>query len=278
MPAGDAITLPYQYEWRNLVYGSGTHIIVEGTDGLHETPDVGTNDIDRQTAHGTHPGGIYAKSRIVTQDVVITGAPGEDIENKLAVVQRTFQLPRIRYSRISEPLVFSRPGLPTRMVMARLTKRAFRSEFDVARGKARGSVQFVCADPRIYSLNESSHDIVLAGGATNGQDQIENLGDFQDGVAPFITITGPATNPTIQNSQDDERTIKLNIVLDAGDTLTIDVARKLIELNGVRVFPVAQDNQWWAVLPGMNTVNYNRQAGNTGAASTLTIEWRDTWL
>lgn len=277
MAAGDLITADYQYEFRNLLFGAQTDLITERVTGLLAMGARDT-DQDRQNDHGSFPGMMVMGKRIIQFDMKVTGSPGTDIEGRLALVRSVFQVPRKRYARVLEPFVFQRPGLGKRVLYVRCTKRDFVSEYSTARGVASGSVELVAPDPLIYSLAVHQEALTIASGATTTSEVLVNTGDFVDGFLPKFTITGPATNPRVGNAQDDNRQVRTSMVLGATDTLVIDTKTKVVTVNGVRQFGVIRnDNQWWALLPGNNTVSYSRDAGNTGASSTCTVTWQDVW-
>jgi hypothetical protein len=164
------------------------------------------------------------------------------------------------------------------MVMCRVEQRDFKSSFETARGKSQGSVQLVAPDPLIYSADLHSELFILPSGQTQLTARVYNAGDHEDGTYPYIYITGPCTNPRIQNLADDGRTIRLDVILSAADTLLIDVRNRILTINGVGRFDIRRnDNQWWNLVPGDNDIVYQRAAGNTGAGSNFTIEWRDAW-
>lgn len=268
------------YEFRGFRFGTGTEYIVEEAEGLLSAPTARDQDIDRSHAHGTHPGILLYGKRIIAFDLKITGSPST-IDSKLRTVRRIFQAPRIRTSKISEPLVFWRPGEPKKVAYVRCTKRDFPSNFLLGRGLAAGSVELQASDPLVYALAPSTANLTLPGGSVAGTVTASMLGDAAEGVGPILEITGPATNPVIENEADDERAVRLEIVLGATDSVRINLATKVVEKDigagWVRDYSIVRaDNQWWKLLPGENVINYNRTG--SALASTLTVSWQDAWI
>lgn len=279
---GDLIFDPYQYEFRGLLFGSRTSYMTEKVTGLHAMPGITDVDVARGAEHGSFPSLLLMTKRIVQFDMKILGRPGADIEQKLAIARRTFQVPRKRYSTIMEPFVFWRPGEPKKALYVRCTKRDFPSDYDTAHGLSAGSVELTAPYPIISGLDVKNASWNLGIGVVTANQIITNEGDYVDGANPVVTITGPWTNPRIQNATDDGRTLRFDIVLAAGDALRLSAATMKAELRvglgGAWVDAysyVRSDNQWWAVLPGANTIVASRT--NSAAQGTVTVAWQDAY-
>lgn len=280
MAVGDLV-VPYGYEFRGLSFGTGTDFVTEEVTGLLSSATARDSDVDKAHDHGSNPGTLLYGKRIISFNMKIKGTSA-DIEGKIATAQRIFQAPRIRYTNVPEPFVFQRPGGVKKVCYVRCTKRDFPSNFKTARGFAVGSVELVAPDPLIYSLTPSQAILTLDAGVVAGTNNATMNGDHADGASPVLTITGPATNPIIQNATDDGRAMRFDVVLAANDALRITVKTRRVErrvgLAGDwnKEFGLTRtDNQWWKLLPGVNVINYNRTGSAT--ASTLTIDWSDTW-
>lgn len=278
---GALITQDGQYEFRGLLFGAGTDYVVEKMDGLLSAPPVQDSDFDRGHQHGALPGTTLYRKKLIACDMKIHGRPGVDIEDKISEATRAFQLPRIRNSRVMEPLVFKRLNAPKKILFVRCDKRDLPSDYKTARGLVYASVGWTAPDPLTYALTPLTESLVLNPGEVAGTFIATGLGSHVDGAPPVITISGPATNPIIENETDDERAIRLQVVLTAADQLRIDVGARTVETKAgaadwVRNYAIVRsDSQWWNVLPGPNTINYNRTGSAT--ASTITVDWRDVW-
>lgn len=274
MADGSELTRAYAYGFKNLVFGSGTDYVTTQVDGLLGMAPVRDTDTERQGDHGVFPGILTYGKRIMAFDLTIVGQAGTDIENKLAVARRVFQLPRKRLSRNLEPFTFWRPGQPKKMCFVRCTNRDFSSDFQTARGMAKGSVELTAPSPLIYSTQLFSNQIAPTGGS--GSRTITMNGDYADGAWPELRITGPVTTALIQNVADGGRTIRLSLSLGASDVAIVNVEREIVWVNGVRrSTAIRSDNQWWSLLPGSNQIFYTRQGGNDNTR--LMITHRDVW-
>lgn len=283
MALGDLIARDYQYEFRNLLFGSGTPFVVTGFENLLGSGDVAANDIERQYEHGMFPGLLRYTARVAPCDMTIVGNAGAEIEQNLALARKAFQVPRKRLTMVMDGLVFKRPGEPKKVLYCRCTRRAFKSSYETAHGYSEGSLEFTAPDPIIYGLDVKTQALVLAVGSVTNNVTITSEGDFVDGSYPVVTINGPATNPRVQNVADDGRTLRADLVLAAGDALKIDQKTKQcllrVGVGGAWVDAwqyMRTDNQFWNVLPGPNQIVYTR-AGATGASSTVTIDWQDAF-
>lgn len=275
---GDLINSDYQYEFRGLLFGAGTDYITTAVNGLLSAPDAVNRDTDSMNGHGAVPGILTGNKRTVEFDLSIIGGSGLDIEQKLNAAQEAFQLPRRRYSREMEPLIFRRPGQPAKVIYVRCERREFESNYNVAHGLAEGSVQLVAPDPIIYSLEEHTAVIELAPGDTNGQIEVYQFGNLVDGAPCTLEIQGPATNPIVGNVTDDNRQVKTTVVLTAANTLVVDQKTLDSTLDGADAFgSVRNDSQYWQLLPKKNVITFSRAGGNTAATARLTIRWRDAW-
>ena len=279
---GALIEEDYQYEFRNLLFGSGTDFVTTEVTGLLGSATARDQDVDKGHDHGSHPGMIFYGKRFIAFDMTIRAANGADMEQKLEAAARAFQLPRIRNSKNMEPFIFRRPGVEDKVCYARCTKRDFPSNFKTAKGLAVGSVELQAPDPVFYSLTPSHADLDLPPTVTTGGVLVPMDGSHADGAKPLLTLTGPATNPVIENDTDDSRAIRLQVTLGANDAVRIDIKKRIVEhrigLAGAwnRNYAIVRaDSQWWALLPGNNQIIYSRTGSST--TSTLDIDWQDAW-
>lgn len=275
MAAGDLIvgaTYP-QYEWWNsdtdrLLMGSGTDWIVEKVTGLLGMPDIRSTDIERQGTHGDYPGRNYYRARKVGIDLAIRSDVTATFEGYLDAIKARFIT-----RDVPGKLSYMRTGGSKRFLWAVVNRVDFDSDFDVAKRILRGSVEFKCADPRIYSIAEAATAVTISGTGTTATQTVSNAGTADS--APWLSISGPAVNPRIKNAQDNNREIKIDLSLSAGQTLIIDLKSMTATISGV-IQPFRSDNQFWVLKPGNNSITYSRASGASG--STCTVNERDAWM
>lgn len=275
MAAGDLVVADYQYEFNELLMGALSPYRIENIEGLLSMPDLNRRDSSRGDRHGSFSGTHNMEGREISFDLWAEGTEGQGagVEALLDQLGEAF-FP----DNILKPFVYRRPGTVKRVLYCKPTERDFDADYKVAHGTAEGSVQLYAPDPFIYSLAEAQASVTLAIGATSGQVIATNSGRVPS-TRSRLVIGGPFTNPTIANAQDAGRQVKLDIVADADDTLVIDMHRWTVTLNGVdQTGSIRNDNEFWHLVKGANTLTYNRQAGNTGATSTLTVYWQQAWI
>lgn len=266
----------YQYEFRGLVFGSQTSYITETVEGLFSLPDVRTNDQEKQDGHGSHAGVDLLSGRRIIFEIVITGAPGTDIWNKLRQANTTFQ--SSKNSGIVEYSLFAqRPGRAKVFVLCRSRRCSFLSSYEAAHGLARGAVEFFASDPRVYEDVLRSSAMTVTQGNTAAPGATANMnGDFLDGVQPVIEISGPSINPRLLNAADNNRSIRMDVILGSTDLLVVDTKAKTVFINGLDRYDIVRsDNQWWSLLPGSNSLLYTRSS--TSGVSTATVKFRDVY-
>jgi hypothetical protein len=271
MAAGDLVVANYQYEFNSLLIGSQTDYIVTAIEGLLSLPDVRSHDLDRQDRHGAIGGRDLLSGRKVIFDLSVIANSQGTIESNLRQLSRAF-----RPSSVDIPLVWQRPaGGPKRRLNCRPRRREFTAGYDVAHMLAEGAVELFAADPRIYSNDVSTQDFIIPNSGNSVTANLHSYGDFP--TPPTLTITGPVTNPRISNVADNNRQIRLDVVMTAGQTLVVDVGARTVTLDGADRYDLVRgDNQWWEIQDGDNSITYNRT--DTGAGSTLTMTWRDAWM
>lgn len=275
MAAGDLVVADYQYEYNGLLMGAGTPFRIENIEGLLSMPDLGRNDTNRNDRHGAHSGKHTMEGREISFDLWAEGTEGAGagVEGLLEQLGEVF-FP----DNILKPFVYRRPGTVKRTLLMKPTERDFDADYKVAFGTADGSVQLYAPDPFIYSLAEGSATTTLAIGATSGNLVVTNSGRVPSRKSRIV-IGGPFTNPIIANAQDAARQVKLDLVANAAQTVTIDMDAWTVSLDGVdQTGSIRNDNEFWNLLKGANNLTYSRQAGNTGSTSTITVYWQQAWI
>lgn len=185
---------------------------------------------------------------------------------------------RLQPVEITLPLSFRRPGVGTRFVNAKVSKfSGFRNEWNKEMGLSTAVIEFVCPDPRKFAYTERSVSITIPASQTLKQEICNNQGNFLGGAKPVFEITGPATNPRIGNNEDALRSMKLDMVIPAGQTLFINAHDRTITLGGVdHSDKVRTDNQWWVLVRGNNTVTFQR-ADSPANTATMVVKWWDSY-
>lgn len=135
----------------------------------------------------------------------------------------------------------------------------------------RWGVSLFAADPRMYSdtLNTGTYDPTDSGAgglafplafpltfdASEGVGRltVENEGTIS--TPATFTITGPVTNPTLDNDTTGESVYFTGLALASGDTVVLDTRDRTVLLNGTTLRPDLVDpalTDWFDLEPGVN--------------------------
>lgn len=276
MAAGDLITRDGQYEFNGILFNNGTNLMVPSTTGIFDLPDTKVAEFEQLDDDGGYLGTSLLAMRRIGIDVLVMGTA--------TVVQQTLDQLKtaLQPSDIDKEFVYQRPGIGKRVIMARPRKMGgFASDWSMAKTNdalSRGSILLVAPDPRAFTLPLATAVVTIPASALSASATATQLGYFARGAWPILSIAGPATNPRIQNAADGNRSIKIDIVISAGQTLVIDVKNRSVKLNGVDSYAsVRSDNQWWRLMPGANLITYSRSVA-PATASALTVTWGHTYL
>lgn len=148
-------------------------------------------------------------------------------------------------------------------------------------------IGLVAADPRIYSTAIRTGTVTGGGSVT-----LENQGSFDappqgtfSTVNPGagVRITGPGTSPLVTRTYAGVSTYTplTGLTLAAGEYVDINFINKtIVKSNGANLYSYFDwtTGSWWGLGPaGNNTLNVTWASGSS-AASSLRVDWRDTWL
>lgn len=279
----------WQLELGGLVLGSGTdyQIHADGPEGLG-LPNLRTSDLPRPQDHGVFFGADFFSSRTLTVDIWLladTPAEATDLMDALVAVWQ----PPAGQDGLT-PLTIRLPGQDDRILYG----RPRRLSYDLSRlrsGAALASLQYVAADPRVYSAIGAITAVSLptvvggltwptgwplvwgtgsAGGAT-----ITNDGNF--GSRPIVTFHGDLIGLSLENITAG-KTFRMHPDFNLGgsDTLVVDFDARTVLLNGTasRYGDVDSTSQWWELAPGANELRLGALSG-TGFAE---VNHRSAWL
>lgn len=253
----------------------------------HDTPEVRSSDEERSRRHGLDAGEDLLGGRsIIASITIVSPHPSED-------VWAAFSAALVPGRRGQYPLTIQTPGLAngaTVTANARVRRLVMPSDLDMIHaGVGKAVVEWFATDPRLYgaALNGAtvpgeteggvswpiSWPLVWGGSASGGQMTLTNLGEFD---APWVaTITGPVTNPRIRN-QTTGQEMRVNMTVEAGQTLVIDEDARTILLNGTgnRRSMLAVGSEWFSIVPGANVIQYAALSGS----GPLTIVSSSAWV
>ncbi len=156
----------------------------------------------------------------------------------------------------------------------------------------RYGVSLFAPDPRFYSdtLSTGAYDPTDSGEGGldfnldfelvfNGAGGAARLSAVNEGTVPTpptFTITGPVTNPIIDNDTTGESLYTQDCALSAGDTLEIDMGARTVLLAGTTSRPDLIDvslTDWFYLAPGTNLLRL-RGSGMSAGVTELAVSFR----
>lgn len=114
--------------------------------------------------------------------------------------------------------------------------------------------------------------VTFSGGSSgNGDVNVTNVGNAS--VFPTIVITGPCVDPSLTlHTPNQDYTLSFSgIVIDANQTLTIDMKNRTVLSNtlGSAYSYVVPGSSWWAIPPGTWTVSFRAFNASSGCKATI---------
>lgn len=274
--AGGLVTGSGQVQYGDMLMGGGTSAGWRELVGWRDTPDASASDTQRPQAHGSYPGDVWGESLTVTYNYLLRGRPADKL---VALQALEVHLP---LDGVERPLVVDDGAGPT-VRMARVIGRTIPMDKAFQHRPLECSVQWLCADPRRYSLGSTSATVVLGsstgglayplvyplvyGTTVGGARSFTNNGSTH---APLrVTFTGPLINPALVSDQG--WTLAFKITLADGETLTVDTSEGTALLNGAAdrlytIDPLSSPLELCLLPPGTTTLALNAASG-TGNAS-----------
>lgn len=281
-----AVAADYQAEYAGLLMGPGTSYELDDFGGLDDLPEFRTSDTARPSDHGLFAGTDFAAGRTVDLTVKVEAASAAAFRSALdslmgvtdvqpAELPLTFRLPGMAANRRINVRPRRRVAMPVNGLYGKITKVA---------------VQFFATDPRVYADDETvltvgaatagggrtynrTYPLTYAAGGSGGSVAAVNAGTFP--TRPVLKITGPATNPRIENVEANAF-LTFNLTLAAGEFLVVDLAARTVLLGGTasRYSTLAVGSSWWELQPGTNTIRFS----TADSQGTLEVRYRSAWL
>lgn len=281
----------WQFSYNGLTFGVGTEVQLVTATGIRALPSVAHGDVQRPRDQGMLVGLDLNSARTVTLDLAVEGESAADLDAQITALETAFQTQSLTLL----PLQYQLPGEGNRVIYCRPEKRSVPLNFNYSSAfYATMSVQLVAVDPRIYDAAGQAVAVGLpepvtgmtfpatfpltfgSGGGGGGSIVAVNAGNYE--TRPTLTITGPCTNPRVENETSGEF-IAFGYTLLAGETLVIDMDAHTALLDGTAslYYTVVPGSQFWVLEPGTSTVSFfSSDPAPTGA--TLTMSWASAWL
>jgi hypothetical protein len=260
---------------------------VVALEGVWDTPDLRTADVDRARAHGQWAGVDLLGGRAITATVQL--AVPHPNEASWSVLQTA-----LRPTGDESPLAITLSGFAGgNQVVANARVRRVNIPVDIDRyqfGYPQATVEWWCTDPRFYASTDTTEsvsvssptglgltfdatfDLEFGGPIPSGVINTTNDGNF---AAPWVVeFEGPVLNPRIE-SVTEGKTLEFDGTVNAGQTLRVDSLARTATLDGASRYSWLQPgSQWPELVPGANQFRLIAAAGE-GLA---TLTYRSAWI
>lgn len=276
----------FTMEFNGLTIGADDRLRLVGVEGVHDTPDMRTSDVDRARAHGQWAGIDLLTGRAIVATAQVNAAFDDPIWGQMTQA--------LRATGPESPLTVTLPGLAGgRSVQADARVRRVSIPVDTERyqfGVPQLVVEWWATDPRWYDTAEQSATVPVFGSANSGVEfdiefDIEfggvtprgavvahNDGNF---AAPWtVTFDGPVTNPRITNGATGQ-SLTFTGTVPGGSQLVVDSLNRVVQLNGTSRYQwLSTQSQWFDLAPGATPLRLTALTG-TGNA---TLTYRSAWI
>ncbi|WP_374986311.1 phage tail protein [Streptomyces fradiae] len=294
---GSLITRDGQIQWAGLLMGPGTPYQIDrsGITGWDDLPTLDTGDVPRPDRHGAWPGAVWAQPRLVTATVWLVPPTAAEAADTTAAFRAATG------PEGGERWLAVRLHGETLAVRARVSRRVVPQDRAYLRqGTGRASLQWTATDPRRFSTVRREGQALLpvpepgleweneAGsglewpvewGGDAGAGSFTAVNEGGAAAHPVIEFRGPVRRPTLSRLGDGGR-LQYDIVLGAGEVLTVDTEAGTVLLNGTasRLYTATSTSmpeQLFRLEPGGTTLAFRSEDLTPDPSASVTVRWRD---
>ncbi len=295
-PAEILVSRDGQIQFGTYLMGEDTPVHGRQLTGWDDLPDIEDASVAMPAAHGAWPGWLLAGPRVLVFDFLLHQLPSAGgLPPALTELRRATAL-----RQEETPLIVQLAGA-RRLMWARVTRRALPANREYTWGQPTGAIEWTCADPRRYQVEEQiartglpvpepgldwhpaqdpaglEWELDFGAAGTPGAVLVDNLGDADS--APVLAITGPVIRPAVTN-QATGTLLEYDITLAATDRLVIDTRDGTVTLNdtAARLHTAtsrSRPEQAFTLPPGPSLLTFRAEEFNDAGA--LTVLWRSAW-
>lgn len=281
-------TANYSFAFNGFLFGAGTPYPVLSVDGLESLPDMRVQDDNQGYNDGMFSGRDFLSGRTLTMEVLTLAGNGNSAQQNFDLLQ-TAMLPQQQGTTVLQFLLSQSDTL--KRINVRVRKRDTRIDPEYTYGFIRSVWQFFAPDPRYYE--DTLHTAPLAVGPPLGRtyNRVYNLtyGGGSQTVSttvlnagtwityPTITVNGPITSPIFGNVTTGQY-VTINTTITNTDSLVIDLAQRLVTLNGQPARNlVSGSSQWFGAPPG-TSLFYMTGTNTIPGTTSATVSWRSAYI
>lgn len=282
------ITTNYQFKFGSFSFGAGTPYAILDVDGLESLSDLRTQDDNQGYNDGMYSGRDFLGGRTITFTINTFAGNGKSAQQNYNLLQQALAP---QQSGTTDLNFLLSPTDTEMLIDARVRTRRTLIDPEYTYGFIRSQITMFAPDPRYYtatattaSLSPSAplgrtynktYNVVYGGGSIGSSTAIVNNGWWT--TYPTITITGPVSNPTIGNITTGQY-ITFNYNVANTDTLVIDLAQRLVTLNGSAARNlIAGNSQWFGAAPGTSNFYFTGLNALVGT-TTCSVTYRSAYV
>ena len=272
----------YSFAFNGYVFGGGSsvHQILD-VQGLEGLPAIRNQDDNRGYFDGMFSGRDFLGGRTITMTVLTVAGNG----NSAQANYNLFQAQVLPQQSGTTPLQFQlSPAGGLQFINSRVRANLTQIDPDYTYGYIKSQLTFFCPDPRYYDNTPNIASLIVQTPLGRGYDRTYNVtygGGTQGNTGlvinqgttttyPTVTITGPATNPTIGNLTTGN-SINLNYSMVSTDVIVIDSLNRTITLNGNAARNlITGTSQWFNAPVGTSQFYFSATGTTAGAGATIT--------
>jgi hypothetical protein len=282
--AGALVSIPGQLQYGDMLMGGGTSAGWRELVGWRDLPAGEVSDYPRPQGHGAYPGDVWGGPVTVTFTFLLRSATLADRAEAIAALEQFAPM-----DGVDRMLAVNDTGDGTWFRMARVTGRSIPQDHHFGHAPLVCSIQFLCADPRRYSLTEYTRTVTQPSGSggliyplaypldygtwTGGGASGSSLGAVD---TPLVaTFIGPMASPVLHGP---DWTLAFDINLAAGESLVVDTLEGTALLNGTtdRAYTISTSSdpiERCLIHPGENALSLS-VSGSSGTGTVL-VTYRD---
>lgn len=263
------------------VLGTGVtgYIVQRPIKGL-DAPTYRQTSYDKPGEHGSVVTSLLYGGRVITLQGVIEGADAATYEANRRALQAACGI-QTDSSGNPLPITLSWTTLGGSSYFAYGYPGQLLSDYEYAT-QSQFQISFTVADGAVYGAAQVQSGLITpptgggfslpvslpitAAATTGGSVTLNNPGNRT--AYPILTLTGPLTNPLVNNSASGTYLL-LNYTVPAGSVVTVDMTNKTIMLNGTQsiLSTKTSDSSWWGIPPGSTSISVTTaSSSDTGSA------------
>ncbi|MER7213224.1 hypothetical protein ABT340_39690 [Streptosporangium sp. NPDC000239] len=258
---GSLITMDGEIEWREALWSPLNQFRPQANlEGWDDLPGLSSGNAEKSQDHGSWPGADFSEERYVSATIQLRDDSPTWVDSLRAI--RGLLTPG--QDETEYPLVIRTRG-ETLLAWGKIKNRKIASDL-IGVGSADIAVQWVCSDPRRYSLDEVGIHVATTGTATN-------TGDVP--TRPRLRFFGPATVPRVHAAG---RILAFNITLLAGEVFDVDCRTGdtiVGDVDYVPLYSFSVPIADFELPPGDTNITY---APDSGGAGGVDVFWRHSHL